>query len=41
MFSYIIKDGISDNKVKYGNMCTLQPIVLCYMDIPIHLSLTK
>ena len=32
-----VKDGISDNKVKFGKISTLQPIMLCYMDIPIHL----
>ena len=40
----IIKDGISDNKVKFGkNIYTVhvQPIIFCYMDIPMHPSLKK
>ena len=35
---HCIKDGISDNKVKIGKIYTLQPIILCYMDIRMHTS---
>ena len=38
---YSSQDGISDNKVKFGKIYTLQPIILCYMDIPMHPSLKK
>ena len=31
-----------DNKVKFGEkIYTLQPIILCYMDIPMHPSFKK
>ena len=36
-----IKDGTSDNKVKYEQIYTSQPIILCYMDIAIHPRLKK
>ena len=32
------KDALSDNKVKIGKIYTLHPIILCYMDIPMHPS---